>query len=237
VRPTICVGEHTIAKLRNREAVKLNDATLLPADDLMHAPPPPSAVNEGGADELNAAYRERNQVVAALARCFPSGLKKTAIEGWDPAWHNCVYIDLPTGQASWHIHDDDAELFAGLPPYIGEWDGHSTPEKYERLAKLSRATENEGGEDYEARARETTDWILGFMEAECSLLPECVDWADRSNIANAILNALAGSAASARAETIAECRELAERLWVEADDLLDALDALAAAGQPQGARG
>jgi hypothetical protein len=98
-------------------------------------------------DALNAAYRERNQVVAALAKCFPSGLKKTAISGWDSAWHNCVYIDLPTGQASWHFHDDDAELFAGLPPYIGEWDGHSTPEKYERLAKLSRATENEGGAD------------------------------------------------------------------------------------------
>jgi hypothetical protein len=68
-------------------------------------------------------------------------------------------------------------------------------------------TWNEGGEDYEARARETTDWILGFMEAECSLLPECVDWADRSNIANAILNALAQSAADARAE----CVKIAEQ--------------------------
>ena len=28
----------------------------------------------------------------------------------------------------------------------------------------------------EESARETTDWILGFMENECSLLPECV-WA------------------------------------------------------------
>jgi hypothetical protein len=52
----------------------------------------------------------------------------------------------------------------------------------------------QGGADYEAKARQTTDWILGFMEDECSLLPECVDWADRRNIANAIVNALAQSA-------------------------------------------
>ena len=62
-------------------------------------------------------YRERNAVVAALAKLFPSGLKRTDIEGWDPEWHNCVYINLPTGQVSWHFHDNDADLFAGLPPY------------------------------------------------------------------------------------------------------------------------
>lgn len=48
----------------------------------------------------DAAYLERNQVVAALAKCFPSGIAKTAIEGWGEDWHGCVYIDLPTGQAS-----------------------------------------------------------------------------------------------------------------------------------------
>lgn len=91
--------------------------------------------------DIDAVYIERNQVVAALAKCFPSGLKKTAIEGWDPAWHNCVYIDLPTGQASWHFHDDDAWMFKGLPSYLGEWDGHSTPEKYKRLHALTHAGE------------------------------------------------------------------------------------------------
>lgn len=91
-------------------------------------------------DAIDAAYKERNQVVAALAKCFPSGIAKTAIEGWDEAWHNCVYIDLPTGQASWHYHDRDAYLFEGLPSYTEEWDGHSTPEKYERLHALTVAT-------------------------------------------------------------------------------------------------
>jgi len=87
-----------------------------------------------------AAYRERNQVVAALARLFPSGLARTDIPGWEPEWHGCVYIDLPTGQVSWHYHDDDAHLFNGLPAYTKPWDGHDTPEKYRRLAVLAAVT-------------------------------------------------------------------------------------------------
>lgn len=89
----------------------------------------------------DAAYKERNQVVAALARAalllgWRAGIAKTAIEGWDADWHNCVYIDLPTGQASWHYHDSEAHLFSGLPAYTAAWDGHSTEEKYGRLAAL-----------------------------------------------------------------------------------------------------
>jgi len=81
----------------------------------------------------DAAYEERNRVVALLARLFPSGLGPTDIEGWDPEWNGCVYIDLPTGQVSWHFHDSQAHLFAGIPAYQGEWDGHTTEEKYRRL--------------------------------------------------------------------------------------------------------
>ena len=84
----------------------------------------------------DAAYEERNKVVAALAKLFPSGVAKTAIEGWSEDWHGCVYIDLPTGQVSWHFHDSQAYLFDGLPSYPGTWDGHDTPEKYRRLAAL-----------------------------------------------------------------------------------------------------
>ncbi len=84
----------------------------------------------------DGAYLERNRVVAALACCFPAGVGRTAIEGWDPEWENVVYIDLPTGQVSWHFHDDHSHLFARLPKYAGIWDGHDTPEKYRRLAEL-----------------------------------------------------------------------------------------------------
>jgi len=85
----------------------------------------------------DAAYEERNRVVAALARVFPSGLRRTNIPGWDAEWHGCVYIDLPTGQVSWHYHDTQAHLFDGLPTYPGEWDGHDTATKYRRLAALA----------------------------------------------------------------------------------------------------
>lgn len=88
---------------------------------------------------IDEAYYERNQLVAALARLFPSGLRKTDIDEWDPAWHNCVFIDLPTGQVSWHFHDREAHLFEGLPAYERPWDGHSTQEKYKRVANLRYA--------------------------------------------------------------------------------------------------
>ncbi len=90
--------------------------------------------------EPDSAYAERNYLVALLARLYPSGLKRTAIEGWEPEWHGCVYVDLPTGQASWHYHEREAHLFKGLPPYPREWDGHSTEEKYRRIAALALAT-------------------------------------------------------------------------------------------------
>lgn len=79
------------------------------------------------------AYHERNKVVALLTSIFPSGITHTDIPGWDPEWHGCVYIDLPTGQVSWHYHDSQAYLFEHLPPYQGGWDGHDTDEKYRRV--------------------------------------------------------------------------------------------------------
>ncbi len=87
-------------------------------------------------DDKNSAYNERNMMVSALAHLFPSGIATTNIPNWDDEWHNCVYIDTPAGQLSWHYHDLEAMLFADLPPYWGKWDGHDTPEKYARLARL-----------------------------------------------------------------------------------------------------
>ncbi len=92
----------------------------------------------------DGAYEERNRVVAALAKVFPSGICRTDIPGWSDDWHGCVRIDLPTGQVSWHFHDTHAHLFAELPAYAGEWDGHDTPEKYRRLAALAIPAEAAG---------------------------------------------------------------------------------------------
>jgi len=87
-------------------------------------------------ERKDEAYLERNQLVAALSKIYPSGIAKTAIPGWSEDWHGCVYIDSPVGQLSWHYHDSQAYLFEHLPEYTKPWDGHTTEEKYERLAKL-----------------------------------------------------------------------------------------------------
>lgn len=104
-------------------------------------------------------YLERNQVVAALAKCFPSGVAKTAIEGWSEDWYGCVYIDLPTGQVSWHFHDSQAYLFKDLPSYEGAWDGHDTPEKYRRVNALAaQVSKPQPTQEQDQRERRATRW-------------------------------------------------------------------------------
>jgi hypothetical protein len=92
--------------------------------------------------EIDQAYYERNKLVRFLASLFPAGIAKTDIPGWEPEWHNCVYIDTPEGQLSWHYHDEEAHLFSALPPYEKPWDGHSTLEKYLRLERLTVRRKN-----------------------------------------------------------------------------------------------
>lgn len=87
-------------------------------------------------ERFDAAYAERNHLVAALAKVYPSGLRKTDIPGWDEEWQGCCTIDLPTGQISYHYHDSEAYLFEGLPPYRGEYDGHTEEIVHERLRGL-----------------------------------------------------------------------------------------------------
>ena len=79
------------------------------ADIKLFTRPMPAQLSEMEARK-DAAYLERNQLVSLLSKLFPSGIKRTAIEGWSDDWHGCVYIDLPTGQASWHYHDSQAYL-------------------------------------------------------------------------------------------------------------------------------
>lgn len=76
--------------------------------------------------------------MAALSKVYPShlALHSSDDKDWDPAWRNIVFIQLPTGQLSWHMHADHMHLFGHLLHGPNEWDGHTTVEKYERLAKL-----------------------------------------------------------------------------------------------------
>jgi len=83
------------------------------------------------------AYAERDRLVAALSKCFPSHLVQHKGADWEDDWRNIVCIHLPTGQVTWHIHDSEVEWFSHLPTdEIHNWDGHTTAEKYERLAAL-----------------------------------------------------------------------------------------------------
>ena len=86
--------------------------------------------------ELNNVYTERNMLVAALSKLFPASLERDA-ESRFPEWVWIVYIDLPTGQASWHVPTSEIHFFDHLLREAGrEWDGHTTPEKYGRLFAL-----------------------------------------------------------------------------------------------------
>lgn len=124
--------------------------------------------------DKDAAYLERNQAVAALASVFPAGIARTDIPGWLPEWHGCVYIDLPTGQASWHYHDSHAHLFAHLPPYAGKWDGHTTEEKYARLAALAAAVPIDPAAEKMWLWRDGKDRFLAFRSL-FPLMPDCGD--------------------------------------------------------------
>lgn len=84
---------------------------------------------------LDAVYAERNQCVALIARMASImgnrvGLRTSS--DFEPGWQNCIMIDLPTGQVSWHLKDSELPLF-NFPDYPDAWDGHSTQEKYRRV--------------------------------------------------------------------------------------------------------
>jgi len=87
-------------------------------------------------------YAERAQCVLALARAAQAmgcvvGFRDDPDLGADagPAtmWP-VLFIDLPTGQVSWHLHESNRFSAPDIGDYLGEWDRHDTAEKYRRLA-------------------------------------------------------------------------------------------------------
>lgn len=124
------------------------------------------------------AYWERNRLVAILSRLYPSGRSVTAIPDWDAEWHNCIYIELPTGQVSWHIHDNEMVQFASLPEYASPWDGHSTDEKYRRLLLLLLKLESKDHFPDATKMVPALDTLIAAEEAKpqaASGLIEAVD--------------------------------------------------------------
>ena len=93
--------------------------------------------------QKDAAYQERDMLVAALSKEFDAHLCRHPDEDadWDNDWRWIVCVHLPTGQATWHIHDSELSMFAHLRRGENHWDGHSTDEKYRRLAALKPCCE------------------------------------------------------------------------------------------------
>lgn len=85
-------------------------------------------------------YRERAQLVAALSLFYPS---HTCTDDDEPDWM-VVCVHTPEGQCGWHISQRDRDLFRHLDNQPNHYDGHSTDEKYSRLA--AALTDNSKGE-------------------------------------------------------------------------------------------
>ena len=85
--------------------------------------------------ELTKSYDLRNRAVIkavflALLCDYKAGFR---IDPKEPEWP-VAFIELPTGQVSWHI-----------PQHVNEWDGHDTATKNHRLFRFT--SEVEGDDD------------------------------------------------------------------------------------------
>ena len=85
---------------------------------------------------MHDLYTERAQCVIAVARAARAlgcrvGFALDPVSG--PGWP-VLFVDLPTGQVSWHLTVADRDRALDIGPYPGTWDGHTTDEKYARLA-------------------------------------------------------------------------------------------------------
>lgn len=102
-------------------------------------------------EKLDAVYKERNACVGTLAH-LAARLGYTVRMGTHypcrahPDWHDVVFVELPTGQVSWHLkRGEKEELHLSRFPYVsglgGGWDGHTTEKKYARMRLFNASTE------------------------------------------------------------------------------------------------
>lgn len=99
--------------------------------------------------EMASVYRERAALVAYLAAAYPSAIVHDA-DPSAPGWP-IVFVNTPQGQMSWHLAAEDLSLFDHVVKYMHpdvegapKWDGHTTAEKYARLAAAVQALHTDG---------------------------------------------------------------------------------------------
>ncbi|MGM0607181.1 MAG: hypothetical protein ACQESP_02055 [Candidatus Muiribacteriota bacterium] len=86
-------------------------------------------------------YRERNRLVAlcgvlAKKQNYNAGIKKHSGDDYKKDRGTVFYIDLPTGQISYHIKNCEKNLFRFFKKYNKEFDGHDFEEKYDRIMEF-----------------------------------------------------------------------------------------------------
>lgn len=84
------------------------------------------------------AYLDRNLAVQVIAKMALQLGFKAGIRNRDGKWP-LLYIELPTGQISWHL--DSKDLFGEFPDYDGVWDAHTVDEKRDRIRKYLEGKE------------------------------------------------------------------------------------------------
>lgn len=90
--------------------------------------------------DTSDVYTERNKCIALSAWLA----KQLGFDTWigidkeqEKEWQNVVYIQLPTGQVSWHISETEMGLLNFLSKDESKsWDGHDSIEKYKRIESL-----------------------------------------------------------------------------------------------------
>lgn len=125
---------------KDRSDRALVDSYIKGQSDSCFARVDPAGLRSVAKEAADSVYDERARVLAVATKMAQSlglrcGLARhpDSDETWDDDWRTIVFLDLPTGQASWHLHDSQVAHFDHLGPYDGgPWDGHSTVDKYDR---------------------------------------------------------------------------------------------------------
>lgn len=87
------------------------------------------------------AYHERNLLVAALSRIWPSHLMplRPGKDDSENTWRWVVCIHSPEGMLNWHLPNAEIDVYFSHLERIGDnhWDQHTQDIKWERLEKLA----------------------------------------------------------------------------------------------------
>lgn len=91
-------------------------------------------------EHIDEMYHERCFLLGCLATMalelgYPSGVMPLPVQQVQiDTWRFVLVIDLPSGQISFPLADDQLPIFGSLPAYRGEWRGY--PSKDEQQYRL-----------------------------------------------------------------------------------------------------